>query len=128
MNLLLDTHVFIWWDSEPDKLSQRALSLCENPESKIFFSVTSLWEIQIKSQLGKIKLAKPIRELIEDQCEVNTITLLTIQSSHVFELDGLPPVHKDPFDRMLIAQARSENLRFVTHDAVLADYPVEIEW
>ena len=128
MKLLLDTHCFIWWDSEPDRLSQRALALCEDPENELTLSVASLWEIQIKEQLGKIKLRAPVRQLVAGQQESNGMRLLPIHAHHVFEIGALPQIHRDPFDRLLVAQARVEGLSVVSHDAVMREYPIVVEW
>ena len=128
MRLLLDTHAFIWWDSEPEKLSDRVLALCQDAENELILSVVSLWEIQIKSDLDKIKLKAPLMELVEGQQQLNALRLLPVDAPHVFELNALPPLHNDPFDRMLVAQARVEGLRLVSHDSIVKDYPVGVEW
>jgi PIN domain nuclease of toxin-antitoxin system len=128
VKLLLDTHVFIWWDSEPARLSPRALSLCEDPENQLHLSVASLWEIQIKSQLGKLRVSRRLSELVSAQQEANGLLLLSILARHTYVLDSLPTHHKDPFDRMIIAQAKSEGLRLVSHDGIVRKYPVDVEW
>jgi len=128
VNLLLDTHAFIWWDSDPARLSSRALALCEDPENQLHLSVASLWEIQIKSQLGKLKLSTPLPDLVSSQQEANGLVLISVQAHHTYALNGLPAHHKDPFDRMIIAQARSERLRLVSHDGIIRKYPVDVEW
>jgi PIN domain nuclease of toxin-antitoxin system len=128
VRLLLDTHVFIWWDSEPERLSQRALALCKDPTNDLFLSVVSLWEIQIKSQLDKIRVRLPVSELVRTQQETNALRLLPLTAPHVYTLEELPHLHKDPFDRILIAQARVEKLRFVSSDEMLWKYPVEFIW
>lgn len=128
MKLLLDTHAFIWWDSEPAKLSPRALSLCQDSENQLYLSVVSLWEIQIKSGLGKLRLSTPLRDIVAMQQEANGLALLSIHPNHTYALDGLPALHKDPFDRMLVAQAVSEGLRVITHDESVRKYSVDVEW
>ncbi len=128
MKFLLDTHVFIWWDSEPEKLSNRAFELCQAPENQLILSVASLWEIQIKSQLGKIKLNIPLAKLVEGQQNSNGLLLMSVNASHVYALGNLPSVHKDPFDRMIMAQARVESLCLISHDTILKKYPVDIMW
>jgi len=128
MKLLLDTHAFIWWDSEPQALSQRALTLCQDPENELLVSVVSLWEIQIKSHLGKVRLRLPLAELVKAQQEANGISVLPVSASHVYALDELPPYHKDPFDRLLVAQAKVEKLRLISNDEMVKKYPVEVEW
>ena len=128
MKLLLDSHAFIWWDSNPDKLSPRALTLCQDRRNTLMVSVASLWEMQIKAQLGKLKLNIPMAELIEKQKETNAIKVLTISLEHILELGNLPTIHNDPFDRLLIAQARVEDAMIVSTDSIFAQYPITIVW
>ena len=128
MKLLLDTHAFIWWDSNPDKLSPRALTLCQDRRNTLIVSVASLWEMQIKAQLGKLKLNIPMAELIEKQKETNAIKVLTISLEHILELGNLPTIHNDPFDRLIIAQARVEDAMIISTDSILAQYPVTVVW
>ena len=128
MKLLLDTHAFIWWDSDPAKLSPRALALCEDPENELHLSVASLWEIKIKAQLGKLKLASSLPDLVSAQQNANGLVLISIHANHTYALDDLPIHHKDPFDRIIIAQARTEQLRVVSHDGMIRRYPVDVEW
>ena len=128
MKIILDTHAFIWWDSAPDKLSDIALDSCKDPDNQLILSVASIWEIQIKANLGKIKLNTNLRGVIESQQAANDLSLLPVKSPHVYELDNLPIIHKDPFDRLIIAQARVEGAVLLTHDSVLKQYPVEIHW
>jgi PIN domain nuclease of toxin-antitoxin system len=128
MRLLLDTHVFIWWDSEPRKLSPQVLALCQDSENELVLSVVSLWEIQIKSRIDKVRLRLPLPNLVQAQQESNGVELLPLTAFHVYGLDDLPPYHKDPFDRMLVAQARVEKLLFVSSDALILKYPVDVVW
>ena len=128
MKYILDTHAFIWWDSEPEKLSKRARSLCEDPQSELVLSVASLWEMQIKSQLGKLRLAASLASIVAAQQEANELQLLAIQPDHTYALDHLPALHKNPFDRMIVAQARTEGLRLISHDDIVRQYPVDVEW
>jgi PIN domain nuclease of toxin-antitoxin system len=128
MKLLLDTHTFIWWDSSPQKLSPKAFAFCQNPENTLLLSMVSIWEIQIKLQLGKLSLNLPLPELIESQQQTNNIELLPINLTHILTLDSLPYHHKDPFDRLLISQAIVEDAVLVSGDSILANYPVKIEW
>ena len=128
MKLLLDTHTFIWWDSEPSKLSPQALALCQDRTNTILFSAASAWEMQIKSQLGKLKLALPLAQMVESQSQANGIQVLAITLSHVLALENLPTYHKDPFDRLLIAQAKAEDAVLVSGDPVFQKYPVQVLW
>ena len=127
MKLLLDTHTFIWWDSDPSKLSKRALELLKDKNNLRLLSVVSLWEIQIKHQLGKLTLNKTLREIVASQ-KNNFIEILPITVTHVLALDSLSIFHKDPFDRLLIAQANTENAVLISCDSVFANYSVKVEW
>ncbi len=128
MRLLLDTHAFIWWDSNPTKLTPRVRALCEDPTNTLLLSVASVWEMQIKCQLGKLTLALPLADLIANQQETNRIQVLPVSLAHVLALDSLPPLHRDPFDRLLITQAIAEDAALVSRDPVFSNYPVNILW
>jgi PIN domain nuclease of toxin-antitoxin system len=128
MKLLLDTQAFIWWDNEPEKLSQSARAQCEDVNNALMLSIASLWEMQIKLQLGKLRLKKPLAVLIADQQRQCGLQLLSVELSHVLELENLPAVHKDPFDRMLAAQARVEAMSLVSSDSIFGQYPVSVLW
>lgn len=128
MRLLLDTHTFIWWDSDPLRLTPQALEICQNPENLLLLSVASVWEIQIKLQLGKLKLVVPLRELIVAQQRINKVEILPIKLEHAFALDKLPARHKDPFDRLLISQALVEDAVLVSKDPIFSEYPVTVVW
>ena len=126
MRLLLDTHIFIWWDSDPDRLSSQATALCEDPANFLALSVASIWEMQIKQQFGKLKLRLSLSELIDNQKQNNGIEILPINLEHVLFLDNLPLHHKDPFDRLLIAQASVENMKLLSADPFFTRYPIEV--
>ena len=128
MKLLLDTHTFIWWDSEPAKLSSQALALCQDRTNTLLLSVASVWEMQIKLQLGKLKLNLPLAELITSQQQTNNIEILPVTLAHVLALQNLPPHHKDPFDRLLIAQANVEDAVLVSNDPVFVKYAIHVLW
>ncbi len=128
MDLLFDTHSFIWWADEPAKLSQGALRAFKNENNRLFLSDASIWEMQIKVQLGKIKLRLPLKGLIDSQQRDNQVEILSITTEHILELDNLPFYHKDPFDRRLIAQSIVEDFAIVTTDSEFADYPVKLLW
>jgi len=128
MKLLLDTHTFIWWDSEPAKLSPRVLALCQDRTNSLLLSVASIWEMQIKLQLGKLKLNLPLVEIIESQQQRNNIEVLPVALAHVLALQNLPPHHKDPFDRLLMAQANVEGATLLCNDPVFAKYAVNTLW
>ena len=128
MKLLLDTHTFIWWDNEPDKLSPKVIDLCQDQNNRLILSVVSIWEIQIKSQLGKLTLNHSLADLVEGQQHANQIEILPIELTHVLALNKLPSHHKDPFDRLLIAQANTENAFLLSKDAVFSAYSVNVLW
>jgi PIN domain nuclease of toxin-antitoxin system len=128
MRLLLDTHTFIWWDSEPAKLSAQALALCQDRQNSLLLSVASVWEMQIKFQLGKLKLTLPLSELIENQQQTNHIEILPILLPHVLAVQHLPAHHKDPFDRLLIAQANVEDVIIVSNDPMFPKYTNKVLW
>jgi PIN domain nuclease of toxin-antitoxin system len=106
----------------PDRLAPAVRAACEDAANTLMLSVVSLWEIQIKAGLGKLSLHLPMRQLVQEQVEQGPFELLDIAADHVFALDLLPPHHQDPFDRMLIAQARSENIWLASQDRKIETY------
>ena len=128
MRLLLDTHAFLWWDSDPDRLSATALAACQDPTNVMLLSVASIWEMQIKMQLGKLKLFVQLENTIVSQQQANALEVLPITMSHVFGLNELSPMHKDPFDRLLVAQANTEGATLVSNDSIFERYPVRLLW
>ena len=128
MRLLLDTHVFLWLADAPEKLTERALEACKNRRNPLYLSVVSAWEIQVKLQLGKLVLDDPLSELVREQQAVNGLRVLGVELSHVLELGALPALHGDPFDRLLIAQARVADLHLVTADRTVRRYPAQFLW
>ena len=126
--LLLDTHTFLWWDSAPHRLSATVLALCRDPSVVLYLSLVSLWEIQIKSGLGKLPLSLPLAEIIGDQQARHGLQLLPITPAHVYALGTLPPRHRDPFDRLLIAQALTDGLNLASMDGIFSSYPVSVIW
>jgi PIN domain nuclease of toxin-antitoxin system len=128
MKYLLDTHTFIWWDSEPAKLSPQALMVCQDRRNVLLLSVVSVWEMQVKLQLGKLKLTLPLKEILEAQQQTNNIEILSVTLAHVLALESLPVHHKDPFDRLLVAQAIVEESALVSADPNIAKYAVQVVW
>jgi PIN domain nuclease of toxin-antitoxin system len=126
MRYLVDTHVFLWWMSDPDRLSSAVVSLLRDQSQEIGFSAVSVWEIAIKSALGKVS-GVPLGDL---EAEVGALgwSELRFTIRHAAAVAGLPFHHHDPFDRALIAQCVSENLAFVTADRVASRYPVKVLW
>lgn len=121
MKLLLDTHLLLWAGGEPHKLSREARLLIESPENELLFSAASLWEVAIKTGLGRTDFAVNVRLLRRGLLD-NAYRELPITSEHAVMIDALPPIHKDPFDRMLVAQAMVEGVILLTSDATLAQY------
>jgi PIN domain nuclease of toxin-antitoxin system len=124
--LLLDTHIFIWWADKPEKLSPAVLSALEDETNELLLSVASVWEMQLKMQLGKLKLSLPLQELIRNQQETNDLNVSPVALPHVLALDALPFHHKDPFDRLLIAQSIVEGLTIVSADSQFSAYGVQL--
>jgi PIN domain nuclease of toxin-antitoxin system len=128
MRLLLDTHVFIWWVGLPEKLSERVTTLLGNRDNELFLSVASVWEMQIKLKSGKLTLDLPLEEMILNQQEENDLNLLNIDVADVWVLDGLPVPHRDPFDRMIIAQSIRAELSLISVDRLFDSYPIKRLW
>jgi PIN domain nuclease of toxin-antitoxin system len=126
MKLLLDTHVFLWLNDAPEKLSETARQACEDLHNCLYLSLVSVWEIQIKQQLGKLQLSASWQEMIKTQQQDNNLVLLPIELTHIAALSQLPAMHRDPFDRLLIAQAIHESMTIITVDGFFADYPVSV--
>jgi PIN domain nuclease of toxin-antitoxin system len=125
MRLLLDTHILLWGAVEPERLSRVASSLIDSPDNAMVFSALSLWEIAIKAGRGRADFridAAMLRRSLFD----NGYAELAVTGAHAAALAGLPPIHKDPFDRMLVAQAIVEGLTLVTSDPAVAKYPAPI--
>jgi PIN domain nuclease of toxin-antitoxin system len=121
MKLLLDTHLLLWAASQPNRLSAAALRLIDNPANELFFSAASIWEVAIKRGLGRSDFQADPR-LFRRGLLDNGYSELPILSDHVVAIDSLPPIHKDPFDRLLVAQATVEGIALLTADSVVAQY------
>jgi PIN domain nuclease of toxin-antitoxin system len=128
MNILLDTHAFIWWDSHIDRLSPTALEVCQDSANTLFLSVVSVWEIQIKHQLGKLTLDVPLVEIVNSQQSTNGLQILPVELSHVLALDQFPLHHRDPFDRLLLAQAKIERAVLLSCDPAFEAYSAYVLW
>lgn len=128
MKLLLDTHTFIWWDGNPQKLSKTALNLLSDSDNYLFLSLVSVWEMQIKIQLRKLQVRADLGTLITEQLSENNLGLLNINLSHILTLSDLENHHKDPFDRLLIAQACIEKMMLVSCDPIFQAYDCPVIW
>ena len=120
--LLLDTQLLLWASSLPERLSDKARALLEDPATKLFFSAASLWEVAIKNGLGRSDFRVDPRVLRRGLLE-NGYSELAVTGAHAVAVDLLPPIHKDPFDRMLVAQAQTEGITLLSADKVLGRYP-----
>lgn len=127
MQQLLDTHVFIWYVRGDQILSQHARESIEHPEADNLLSVASLWEIAIKTSLGKVDIGKPFTQ-IQDDLDNNGFQLLFLQFEHFKRVSELPFLHRDPFDRLLIAQSQVENIPLISKDKHISQYEVTIIW
>lgn len=128
MKVLLDTHAFLWAITADERLSAAARQVFLDGATQPLLSVASLWEIAIKVQIGKLPLPEPADRYLLDQLSRNAIQTLPVLASHALALFRLPPLHRDPFDRLLVAQCQVEGLPLVSGDAQLRQYAVEILW
>jgi len=121
MKLLLDSHLLLWAAGSPERLPVAARSLFEDPDNELMFSAASLWEIAIKRGLGRNDFQVDARVLRRGLLD-NGYSELPVTSEHAVAIDALPPIHRDPFDRLLITQAQLEGITLVTADATVAQY------
>lgn len=126
MKVLLDTHIFLWALGDPDRLSARARDAIASSER--FWSVASIWEALIKVQSGKLPMPLPAGDYLTSKMSANGVSLLPVRLEHVLAVEKLPMYHRDPFDRILIAQSRREKMPMVTSDAAFARYSVDVIW
>ncbi len=126
MKLLLDTHTFMWWDSDKTFLSPVALAACQSSANTLHLSLASVWEMQIKHQLGKLPLRGSLAEILRDHEQRNALVIEPVSRADILALSSLPAHHRDPFDRILIAQAKRGDYRLVTCDPEIGKYDVEI--
>jgi PIN domain nuclease of toxin-antitoxin system len=128
MKYLLDTHTFLWMISYPDSLSKKAKSIIENSDNNLFLSSASGWEIVIKYQIGKLELPEEPVSYVIKQMKDNYIEDLPIIMAHSLYVHNLPEIHKDPFDRIIIAQSVIEKIPIISCDSIISKYNVEIVW
>lgn len=128
MRLLLDTHAFIWLTSRTAEMSSSAWALLRDPDNALLVSIASIWEMGIKSNYGKLTLADPFSEFVRRGFTENNVDLLPISIDHVVRLEKLPRHHKDPFDRMIAAQALEEDVPVIGRDRMLDVYGVDRRW
>ena len=128
MKILLDTHTFLWWITDDPLLSPQARELIGNGQNTLYWSAASSWEVAIKYAIGRLALPETPEVFLPVEIEKNRITPLPITDSHAFRAGQLPQHHRDPFDRMLVAQAQVEDLALLSNDQQLNVYDVEIHW
>jgi PIN domain nuclease of toxin-antitoxin system len=122
MKLLLDTHAWLWWQMAPERLSKAALAALGAEENDVFLSAVSSWEMAIKIAAGRLQLPRALSEMVPESLMQDGFINLPIQPAHCFALSELPMHHRDPFDRMLVAQALAEDCTLVSADSVLDRY------
>ncbi len=129
MSFLLDTSSFLWFIYEERRLSLAAMTLLEDSGNAIYLSLASIWEIAIKANLGRgLELRQPFAEFIDYQLNTNRFQVLNINISHLKQVADLPLIHRDPFDRLLIAQSLAENLPIITNDRAFDAYQIQRVW
>lgn len=128
MTALIDTHTFIWMDSDPNRIPPAVLGYLADPACTVYLSVVSIWEMVVKVGTGKLSLRAAVEDLVGENLRNTPLQLLTIRPEHAYALGPLPTIHKDPFDRMLVAQAVTENAVLLTSDPVIRQYPVRTDW
>lgn len=128
MRILIDTSTFLWFIGGSRKLSKKAIEIIENFDNELVMSVASLWEIAIKDSIGKLELSEPFEQLIPKEINKNEIEILQIELPHLYEMMKLPLYHKDPFDRLIIAQGIIEQLPVIACDKAFKSYNIDIIW
>lgn len=127
MTGLADSHVLIWLADRPERMSSAALAFVRDPANRLMLSLASVWELTLKESKGTLELSVPVRELV-DRWRANGGLLLPIGLPHLYRVGSLPSVHRDPFDRLLVAQALVENAVLLSDDADIHQYPVPTIW
>jgi len=128
MRLLLDTHALIWAATLDERLSSKARKLLLDNDNELFLSTASIWEMAIKTGLGKLILKQPIEQTINEQIQINGLQILNIEPAHALAVASLPWHHRDPFDRLLICQSQLEKLTILSCDSAMDAYGVERIW
>jgi PIN domain nuclease of toxin-antitoxin system len=123
VKLLLDTQVVLWWATDPGRVPAPVIDTLTSPTTELYFSAASSWEVQIKIGLGRLTLTEPWDAIVDREVTRNGVNLLPVTFPHTYRLGDLPPLHRDPFDRLLLAQSIAEGMRLVSGDAKLHEYP-----
>lgn len=128
MRLLLDTQCWLWWFAQPEKLNETAINTIADEVNEVWFSVASIWEMGIKVAIGKLPLPEPIDRYVSTRMAQIGARSLEITAAHTLQVATLPLHHRDPFDRMLIAQAHVEKMTLVSADSMFNQYEVPLLW
>ena len=128
MKALLDTQVFLWWNADDPRLSQAAHDIIADGHNELYLSAASAWEIAIKAARGSLLLPEPPEQYVPSRLQLHRMLALPVQLRHALHVYDLPPIHRDPFDRLLIAQSRLEDLPLLTSDPEISRYDVSIIW
>lgn len=128
MRALLDTHAFLWWTTDDARLSDQAREIFADARNELFFSAASGWEIAIKAALGKVEVPEDLEKFMAEQLSRNAVQVLPIHLSHALRVYTLPNHHRDPFDRLLVAQSLIEKVPILSADPYISRYPVETIW
>lgn len=128
MKALLDTHTFLWWNADAPQLSEAVRAIIADGDNQIFLSAASAWEIAIKAALGRLSLPEPPEQYVANRLTLHRMQGLPIQLSHALRVYSLPEIHRDPFDRLLVAQSQMEKMPILTADENISSYEVEVIW
>lgn len=128
MRILLDTHAFLWWIDDAPEISSRAKRLIADPGTEVLLSLASVWEMAIKISLDKLKISSPLERFVPEQLSLNGFRYLDIDFPHISRVSVLPFHHRDPFDRLLIAQSLEEKLPILSADKTFRQYGVKTIW
>ena len=128
MKVLLDTHAFLWWIADDPRISSSASEIIADGRNDLFLSAASVWEIAIKSWLGRLQLPENPDIYLTEQMALNAVQSLSISMHHALRIYSLPDIHKDPFDRIMIAQALSEKMPILTMDRNIPKYDIQTIW
>lgn len=128
MKYLIDTQLFIWLNTDITRLTRKFVTLSQSGQNEFYLSMASVWEMQIKQQLGKLSLPTTVEQLVKHNQAMSNLNILNIDLKHIGALESLPDVHKDPSDRLIIAQSLCESMTLISADQVFQHYPVQVVW
>ena len=128
MRLLLDTHAFIWAATRDERLSEAAKALFLDSNNELYLSTASIWEMAIKTSIGKLLLQQPMAQIINEQIQINGLKILNIESAHALAVASLPWHHRDPFDRLLIGHSKLEQMPILGCDSIMDAYGIDRRW